>query len=295
MSNDELPPILEDAELAAPPEAQAPNAASALSEAAAKPADDSAHANEADDEEEEVRIKKVFEGAPLWVVTFGDLMSLLLTFFVLLLSFSTMDPVRFKLVRGSLDRALGIQKIDPAKHAPKAENLLAVTYNRRDFTKQVEAILKRSLRDTFPAGQQAGRVEKVVDIRGEVVRFIAYDVFLPGTEEPAPKAKMVFRAMADALNSSGGRMEVRGLATESFAKDDRRRGVRGSDGVRSITVAGRRAVIASAGVHKIYKQQIKRRSILPAVVPGLERPAPSGVVNLTEFVFLAPDSGAQKP
>lgn len=31
------------------------------------------------------------EGAPAWVVTFGDLMSLLLCFFVLLLSFSEMD------------------------------------------------------------------------------------------------------------------------------------------------------------------------------------------------------------
>ena len=30
-------------------------------------------------------------GAPAWGVTFGDLMSLLMTFFVLLLSFATME------------------------------------------------------------------------------------------------------------------------------------------------------------------------------------------------------------
>ncbi|MFP6584045.1 MAG: flagellar motor protein MotB [Candidatus Hydrogenedentota bacterium] len=34
------------------------------------------------------------EGAPLWVVTFGDLMTLLMTFFVLLLSFATMEEPR---------------------------------------------------------------------------------------------------------------------------------------------------------------------------------------------------------
>jgi len=33
-------------------------------------------------------------GAPMWMVTYGDLMSLLLTFFVLLLSFATMDKPR---------------------------------------------------------------------------------------------------------------------------------------------------------------------------------------------------------
>ena len=35
------------------------------------------------------------EGAPGWVVTFGDLMSLLLCFFVLMLSFSEMDRKKY--------------------------------------------------------------------------------------------------------------------------------------------------------------------------------------------------------
>ena len=35
------------------------------------------------------------EGLPGWLATFGDLMSLLLTFFVLLLSFSSTEEVKF--------------------------------------------------------------------------------------------------------------------------------------------------------------------------------------------------------
>ncbi len=35
--------------------------------------------------------EEIEEGAPMWVVTFGDLMSLLMCFFVLLLSFAEMD------------------------------------------------------------------------------------------------------------------------------------------------------------------------------------------------------------
>lgn len=47
-------------------------------------------------------------GAPAWMATFGDLMSLLLTFFVLLLSFSTIQVTDFNAAMGSLRGALGM-------------------------------------------------------------------------------------------------------------------------------------------------------------------------------------------
>ncbi|MCK5166814.1 MAG: OmpA family protein [Rhodospirillaceae bacterium] len=49
-------------------------------------------------------------GAPSWMVTFADLMALLLTLFVLLLSFSTMETQRFKDLAGNLRDAFGFQK-----------------------------------------------------------------------------------------------------------------------------------------------------------------------------------------
>ena len=52
--------------------------------------------------------KKEDEGAPAWMVTFADLMTLLLTFFVLLLSMSTLDNQKVKLALGSLRGALGV-------------------------------------------------------------------------------------------------------------------------------------------------------------------------------------------
>ncbi len=45
------------------------------------------------------------EGAPMWIVTFSDLMSLLLTFFVLLLSFSTISEEDFNDAMASLQGA----------------------------------------------------------------------------------------------------------------------------------------------------------------------------------------------
>ncbi|MCK5708805.1 MAG: OmpA family protein [Candidatus Aureabacteria bacterium] len=47
------------------------------------------------------------KGAPGWMMTYGDLMSLLLTFFVLIVSFSSIQEVEFARAMGSLKGALG--------------------------------------------------------------------------------------------------------------------------------------------------------------------------------------------
>ncbi len=49
-------------------------------------------------------------GAPGWLATFADLMSLLLTFFILIVSFSSIQQVEFQKAMGSLKGALGILK-----------------------------------------------------------------------------------------------------------------------------------------------------------------------------------------
>lgn len=50
-------------------------------------------------------------GAPAWMVTYSDLVTLLLTFFVLLLSMANMDPVRFTEASSSLKDAFGMHNI----------------------------------------------------------------------------------------------------------------------------------------------------------------------------------------
>jgi len=58
------------------------------------------------------KAKKGDEGAPTWIVTFADLMSLLLTFFVLLLSFSTMEVQSFKKLAGAMSESFGLQSFE---------------------------------------------------------------------------------------------------------------------------------------------------------------------------------------
>lgn len=70
------------------------------------------------------------EGAPEWMVTFGDLMSLLLCFFVLLLSFSQMDSAKFKELAGSLEKAFGVQRLLPHYEPPKGMTTIARDFNQ---------------------------------------------------------------------------------------------------------------------------------------------------------------------
>lgn len=64
-------------------------------------------------------------GAPLWLATFADLMSLLMCFFVLLLSFATMDASKFKKMAMSLENAFGVQRDIPATEIPMGTSIIA--------------------------------------------------------------------------------------------------------------------------------------------------------------------------
>ena len=69
--------------------------------------------------------KNVPAGLPLWVMTFADLMTLLMCFFVLILSFSEMDILKYKQLAGSMAHAFGVQRDIEAKDPPKGINIIA--------------------------------------------------------------------------------------------------------------------------------------------------------------------------
>lgn len=68
-------------------------------------------------------------GAPAWMATFADLMSLLMCFFVLLLAFSEMDVLKYKQVAGSMREAFGVQRDIFAKENPMGTSFVAQEYS----------------------------------------------------------------------------------------------------------------------------------------------------------------------
>ncbi|SQH75801.1 putative Flagellar motor protein PomB [Shewanella benthica] len=64
----------------------------------------------------------------MWLATFADLMSLLMCFFILLLSFSEMDVMKFKQIAGSMKYAFGVQNKVEVKDIPKGTSVIALEF-----------------------------------------------------------------------------------------------------------------------------------------------------------------------
>ncbi|WP_409420778.1 flagellar motor protein MotB [Pseudaeromonas sp. ZJS20] len=67
-------------------------------------------------------------GLPAYMGTFADLMTLLMCFFVLLLSFSEMDVLKYKQVAGSMLNAFGVQNVLEVKDIPKGTSVIALEF-----------------------------------------------------------------------------------------------------------------------------------------------------------------------
>ena len=73
--------------------------------------------------------KKESAGVPAWVMTFADLMTLLMCFFVLLLAFSEMDAAKFKQLSGSMKDAFGVQSEIEVRTIPKGTSVVAQEFS----------------------------------------------------------------------------------------------------------------------------------------------------------------------
>ena len=61
--------------------------------------------------------------APMWVTTYSDLISLLVTFFVLLFTFSTMEEDKFRRVKGTLGGGMGAMTPDKTQSRPNVRSV----------------------------------------------------------------------------------------------------------------------------------------------------------------------------
>ncbi len=104
-------------------------------------------------------------GIPAWVLTFADLMSLLMCFFVLLLSFSEMDVQKFKQIAGSVKAAFGVQRDIKAVEIPKGVNIVAKEFSPAPPQPTViNEVRQKTMDDTM---QELKLIEKLERLQAE--------------------------------------------------------------------------------------------------------------------------------
>jgi len=153
--------------------------------------------------------KKEDEGAPAWMVTFADLMTLLLTFFVLLLSMSTLDNQKVKLALGSLRGALGVLEGggQPREGRKELSQVPRLAQGEMELMTTIERIVEternRVSNDMIQIGHKDERV------------FMALDdtmLFAPGSTDILPTAYPFLDDLAAAMVDSSATAEFIGHA-----------------------------------------------------------------------------------
>ena len=147
------------------------------------------------------------QGLDDWVMTYGDMMSLLLTFFVLIVSFSSMQETKFEQAANSLKEAFGvlatpesvIQFNDPLipNHDPSDEEV-DVLYEVRNVEK---FILEANLDE---------QIAVEVKEQGVLFRLEAPFLFASGTADLAEEPKGVLEEMARFFTKFPYKVEIDG-------------------------------------------------------------------------------------
>ena len=117
--------------------------------------------NEDDKEEEEEECPKCPPvGAPAWMATFADMATLLMAFFVLILSFAEFNVPKFKQISGSLKNAFGVQRVVPVMEPPKGTTVLSLNFSpspepalTKEITQQTTETLRPELETKVEKGE----------------------------------------------------------------------------------------------------------------------------------------------
>jgi chemotaxis protein MotB len=150
-------------------------------------------------------------GAPAWMTTFADLVTLLLTFFVLLLSMANMEEVKFSEASASIRSAFGAH----SKPAPSEFSIpiMPSTPESKFAPIQSETALKVYKR--IQSQLQSDNIPEDVElIKKEddtiILRINDSVLFQKGTAVVSPTAYPILRSLADIIRPIPMRLRIEG-------------------------------------------------------------------------------------
>ncbi len=179
------------------------------------------------------RKKNKNEPVPEWMVTFADMMTLLLTFFVLILSFSTTDIERYKNIAEALQTSFGLQDMNPlsiipADNPPESENIIEplkphVSTDAQDSEEdsQLESIGNR-LETNFTDEIEKGVIIVERDEDHIIIRFPDESAFTSGSDYLEPAVIPVLQKVGQMVSEYemftivGGHTDDQPINTERF-------------------------------------------------------------------------------
>lgn len=138
-----------------------------------------------------------------WLTTYGDAMTLLLVFFVLLLSMSTIDPETFHVVISSFQGAVGV--FDAGRTLTPGE-LMDMGINVHELSEAETTVsenIPRNVKNKLHEKMSKATVRE--DERGLVIQITDQLLFDPGQTSLTPEGRTYLENVSEFLNSPGVR------------------------------------------------------------------------------------------
>ncbi|MEX0752257.1 MAG: flagellar motor protein MotB [Xanthobacteraceae bacterium] len=184
-----------------------------------------------------------------WFVTFADLMGLLVSFFVMLVAFSTQDQAKLKVVAGSMREAFGVQdrvrysgvieilglptrpKLKNAANIPPEDASATPSPDQHDYNKNFGArftddksfaLASASLRQALQEMPEINEVSKNIMLEetkeGLNIQIVDQDgrsMFAESSKEPSERTRKLVQKLAGPLKAMPFRISITGHTSAS--------------------------------------------------------------------------------
>jgi chemotaxis protein MotB len=142
-----------------------------------------------------------------WMVTFSDLMSLLLCFFVLILSMAEVDIIKYKQLADSMSEAFGVQRDMELESVPKGTSVVSTEFRPgipdETIVDVVQQVTQDQTRNSLRIGNPDAPVADEKDVRDEV---LTYDEMMELIQETELDAEMLRRLLRTEIDQ--GQIDV---------------------------------------------------------------------------------------
>ena len=146
-----------------------------------------------------------------WLVTWGDLMSLLLCFFVLILSMAEIDIIRYKQLADSMSNAFGVQRELQLESVPKGTSVVSTEFRPGIPDETIVDVVQQETRDqtrnSLRIGNPNSPESEEKDVRDEV---LTYDEVMALIKETQLDAEMLRRLLKTEIKE--GQIDVESTA-----------------------------------------------------------------------------------
>jgi chemotaxis protein MotB len=176
---------------------------------------------EDDDEVEEEDGPRI----PPWVMTFADLVTLLMVFFVLLFAMGSIEDEKWRLIKESLREALGTDVIPQAGTRQGVDVIRPVI---RDAIDEVGAMVSKEIEEISSEVEEFvyrnkldGQVDVTSDERGAIITISDTILFSSGTSRMNYKGTKTVKQIFELLNQFNYDVTIEGHTDDSPMRSDK--------------------------------------------------------------------------